>query len=224
MASSFMGVKILWWVSLISDFYFALSCVGALPLAIGTAGAVEYFAKRRWLSGRAIELTDEGMLVTTDPKEEVAYFWKGHMSMTKWYFRLSGYRRGGRERRIPSDWLCVCCQIQQDDNRFVSFSYMPKVKAEPFLEDSRFQELRPGEFEENSLFRRWFSPPNRPEIPTKVLAGKQGHFWLAERRRWSEGMEFEQGDFFTLMEILNQLNYYHNLEVIDLNKGIVFST
>ncbi|MFN2190086.1 MAG: hypothetical protein ACK2T3_15075 [Candidatus Promineifilaceae bacterium] len=190
--------------SIISDFWVSLSCAGALPLAIGAAGLSEYFAKRYWLSGRSISLSSEGMLVADNPGAEVFYDWNGFMALTKWYFQLSGYRRGGRERRIPSKWYCLCCQVQQDEHRFVAYTYSPKEKAESFLEGSRVEELRPGEFESSSLFRRWFSPPNRPEIPTKILAGKQGHFWLAEKRRWSQGMEFETSDFQALIDELDR--------------------
>jgi hypothetical protein len=71
-------------------------------------------------------------------------------------------------------------------------------------EQNRFLELRPSEYIQGSVFRRWLTPPSRPEIPTKVLVGKQGHFWLAERRRWNEGLELEIEDFFVFMEEVNQ--------------------
>jgi hypothetical protein len=190
--------------SLISEFFVALSCAGAIPIAIAAAYIAENVAKRRWLSGRWIRISDEGMVAASDPNEEHFYDWNGHMSLTKWYFRLSGFRRGGRERRIPAEWLCMCIQVQQDEHRFVAFAYMPVGKAEQYLDDSRFQELRPGDYEESRLFSRWFSPPKRPEIPTKILAGKQGHFWLAERKRWDKGMEFEIDDFNFLMNEIAQ--------------------
>jgi len=190
--------------SLISDFYFALSCLGAIPLSIAAAGIVEYAAKRRWHSGRSLVVSDEGIVATVDPEIEQRYSWDGHMSVTKWYFRLGGYRRGGRERRIPADWLCFCCQVQQDEDRFVIFSYIPEEEAGQFIEDNRFFQLRPGEFYEESAFRRWLTPPSRPDIPTKVLAGKTGHFWLAERRRWTKGMELEIRDFVRFMDVLKQ--------------------
>jgi len=190
--------------SLVSEFYFALSCLGAIPLSIAAAGIVEYVAKQRWHSGRSLVVGGEGIVATVDPEKEQRYSWDGHMSVIKWYFRLGGYRRGGRERRIPADWLCFCCQVQQDEDRFVIFSYMPEEKAGQFIEDKRFHELRPGDFYEDSAFRRWLTPPNRPDIPTKVLAGKEGHFWLAERRRWTKGMELEIMDFVRFMEVVKQ--------------------
>jgi hypothetical protein len=189
--------------SLVSDFYFILSCAGAMALSIGAAGLSEYYTKSRWLSGRSLLINKQGM-ITTEKDGEKAYFtWDGHMSLVKWYIHLSGYRKGGRERRVQSDWYCVSCQVQQDEDRFVAYTYMPEEKAGQFFDDKRFLQLRPGEFEQNSMLRRWLTPPKRPNIPTKVLAGKQGHFWLAERRRWSDGMEFEIDDFFV---ILNELD------------------
>lgn len=190
--------------SLASDFYFALSCAGAMALSIGAAGASEYYTKRRWLSGRSVTLNNEGMIAKEKNGEQAYFAWDGHMSLVKWYIRLSGYRKGGRERRVQSDWYCICCQVQQDEDRFVAFSYMPEEKASQFIGDKWFVELHPGEYEQNSILRRWLSPPKRPAIPIKVLAGKQGHFWLAERRRWADGMEFEEDDFFVLFNELDR--------------------
>jgi hypothetical protein len=94
--------------------------------------------------------------------------------------------------------------LQQDESRIIVYSYMPEERAGQFMEDNRTLELRPGEYIQSSVFRRWFTPPGRPEIPTKVLVGKQGHYWLAERRRWNEGMELDIDDFFLFMEEVNR--------------------
>jgi hypothetical protein len=94
--------------------------------------------------------------------------------------------------------------LQQDESRIIVYSYMPEERAGPFMEDNRTLELRPSDYIQSSVFRRWLSPPSRPEIPTKVLIGKQGHYWLAERRRWNEGLELNIDDFFIFMEEVNR--------------------
>ncbi len=190
--------------SLVSEFYFALSCIVAIPLAIGAAGLSEYLAKRRWPSGRSVELNDEGILATISKDATYRFHWDGHISAVKWYFWLKGYRRGGRERRVPSGWLCVAYQMQQDENRFIVFSYMSEKLASNILDDNRFLELKPADYYRSSVIKKIFSPPSRPDIPTKVLAGKQGHYWLAERRRWTDGMELEVEDFQVFLNVVNQ--------------------
>lgn len=190
--------------SLISDFYVAVSCVGALLVSIGAAGLSEYIAKRKWPSGRSVVIDNDGIVATVGPAEELHLTWAGHISIVKWYFHISGYRRGGRERRIPSGWYCISCQVQQDEFRFIVFTYMPEQQARQFKADNRFLELRPGDYFRSSMFRRWLTPPSRPEIPTKVLAGKQGHYWLAERRRWNEGMELDIEEFIVFMDVVNR--------------------
>jgi hypothetical protein len=190
--------------SLVSEFYIALSCILALPLAIGAAGLSEFVAKRRWPSGRSVSFDNRGVLATTDKDKSFTYRWDGHISAIKWYFHMKGYRRGGRERRIPAGWLCVACQLQQDEHRFIVYSYMSVKAASQIIADNRFMELRPAEFYQTSVIRKMISPPTRPEIPTKVLAGKQGHYWMAERRRWTEGMELELGDFQLFLDIVDK--------------------
>jgi hypothetical protein len=43
--------------------------------------------------------------------------------------------------------------------------------------------------------------PARPELPTEVIAGESGRYWLAERNRWQEGVELAPGDFETLLAL-----------------------
>ena len=118
------------------------------------------------------------------------------------YFRLSGYPRGGRERRVSDKWLCVCTELQQDDNRVNTFAFMPPEMAAPLIAPTTgrtsFHILNPAEIYTSDLRSR-FGPPARPTIPTTLLHSKDGRYWLAERRRWEIGIELTAADFMTIM-------------------------
>jgi hypothetical protein len=188
-----------------SDYVGLFSCLASLPVALAAVWAGEQGLKRVWPSGRSITFSQDGVTAVAKGEEEVSIGWSEETRLTRWYFQLSGYQRGGHERRVPKGWLCLACQIQLDEKRIIAYSYLPKKKASMLLSggsDSHdFRRLNPSDVYESSVRSR-LGPPSRPTIPTSVLAGKDGRFWLAERRRWIEGFELTSADFGQLMKIV----------------------
>lgn len=196
------------------DYIWFLSCIGSIPLALVAVWGVELTLKRYWHSGLSLVLDDVGVYVEdkrsgqvtleANPKGmtgEPALRWDEAIRYTNWYFRLSGYTRGGRERRLPPKWLCLASELQQDDNRLNVFTFMPPDQAEQFIQQKQgplvFHPIHPAELQGNTLRSR-FGPPTRPSIPNQLLHSKDGRYWLAERRRWEQGIELTAADFRTL--------------------------
>jgi hypothetical protein len=188
----------------IGDYAIFLSCALSLPIGLGVAGVGEVWLKRRWHSGLSLTLSELGVKVVGHAEEIVFVDWTKRLSVLKWYFPLKGYPRGGRERRVQSSWLCLACQVQQDEVRFIVFTFMAPKNAARCTENGKYQELRPAEFYEGSRLRGLVAAPARPELPTQALAGKEGPYWIAERRRWAEGMELTADDFVTFVTELDQ--------------------
>ena len=145
-------------------------------------------------------LGGSGIEVILADEKSLTLEWEKRLAATKWYFTLKGYPRGGRERRVPSSWLCLACQLQQDEHRLVVFGYLPPDKAERLVEDGKFHLIRPADLYDSGPFRRRLSSTDRPKLPTSILAGKDGQYWLAERRRWSDGLELTAADFAAFVE------------------------
>lgn len=181
--------------SLLSEYALFLSCTGGLVVGLVIAGIAEFILKRTWPSGHGVVYDDVGVEVKLPGGKSVNLDWSKRFWATKWYFSLMGYPRGGREKRLSARHYCLACQVQQDESRFIIYSYLPQQRAEEWLEDGHFQEIKPGQYYEISLFRKWFSSPDRPEIPVSALTGKLGSYWMAERRRWAEGIELTPDDF-----------------------------
>jgi hypothetical protein len=181
--------------SIVAEYALILSCTGGLVIGLIFAGITEYVLKRTWPSGRGVVYDDMGAEVNLPGGKSVSVDWSKRFWATKWYFSLMGYPRGGREKRISARYFCLACQVQQDESRFIIYSYLSPERAEVLLEDGNFQEINPGEYYEKSMFRRWFSSPDRPDIPVSVLTGNKGSYWMAERRRWTEGIELTPDDF-----------------------------
>lgn len=187
----------------IREFALPLSCVTGLLVGLGIAGLAEQVLKRRWHSGRVVILGSDGVEVRVPNKETVYLDWAKRLIATKWHFSLKGFPRGGRERRLPSSWFCLGCQVQQDEHRLVVFGYLPPNKAKPLLEDGAFHEIRPSDLYDLGPLRRRFAATDRPKLPASLLTGKDGQFWLAERRRWSVGLELSSADFALFVKTLD---------------------
>jgi hypothetical protein len=192
----------------LTDYTTFLACVGAVPIALLIIWGLERVLKRVWHSGLSITLDEQGLYVH-DRRNGAAenqspagptMTWTANMSQLNWYFRLSGYPRGGRERRIPVKWHCLASELQQDELRLSIFAFMPPDEAAAWTENPKqgFHIINPAEIYDNSVRSR-IGPPSRPTIPNRLLQSKDGRYWLAERRRWEYGIELSAEDFATLM-------------------------
>ncbi|MCP4426561.1 MAG: hypothetical protein GY803_18875 [Chloroflexi bacterium] len=189
----------------VSDYAVSLSCVLGLVLALGITAVIENIFKRTWHSGRYLTLNEEGILAQFRHQEARRIRRDGYITQLNWAFNLKGYRRGGREKRLPTKWVCLACQLQQDDQRLIVYSYMPPAKAAVWLENDnaphKFHHINLAGAFEASLSDR-VKAPTRPEISNEMLTGKDGRYWLAERNRWLDGLELTHEDFATFMQFI----------------------
>jgi hypothetical protein len=188
----------------IGDYAVTLACVGALPLSLALGAISEYILKRKWHSGRQVAIHNQGLTVIRSEADNLTLDWSRRANQVLWHFPLKGYPRGGRERRVPGGWLCLGCQVQQDDQRFIVYSLMSRKQAEPLIEKYRFHAINVADFLDTNTVKNWLSAPSRPSLPSNMLGGKEGPFWLAERRRWHEGLELTPSDFIIFLNRVNE--------------------
>jgi hypothetical protein len=199
----------------LTDYAVFLSCVGAVPLALAAVWGVETLLKRVWHSGLTLALDGTGICVEdkrADRKAskagafeepgQPAFLWAEPLRFTNWYFRLGGYSRGGRERRVSPKWYCLASELQQDESQLIVFTFMPPQRAEELVAKKQgpfaFHQILPAELQTKTMRSR-LGPPSRPSISNQLLHSKDGRYWLAERRRWEQGVELTQEDFETLL-------------------------
>lgn len=190
------------------DYAVVLSCTGAIPVALLLIWVLEKFLKRVWRSGLSITLDDRGVYVhdrrggaPAPTSDEPAMLWANNMGRLCWYFRLSGYPRGGRERRVSNKWLCLATELQVDESRLSVYTFMPPDKAAHWTKNPKeqFHVINPSELYQGSSRVR-FGPPDRPHLSNSLLQTKEARYWLAERRRWEYGIELTPEDFATLLD------------------------
>ncbi|MCB8942179.1 MAG: hypothetical protein H6658_00240 [Ardenticatenaceae bacterium] len=190
-----------------ADYIYVLSCAGGLPIGLGLSWLVEEGLKRIWPSGNKLALNETSLELQTREGETQTVEWNHHFVITNWHFQLTGYMRGGRERRVQKNWLCLASQVRQEEARVIVYTYLAPKKAAVWLADDKsetaFHEIKASDIYSNTLRDRFLAPA-RPDIPKQVLAGKDGSYWLAERRRWKDGVELTPQDFATFMEYIKR--------------------
>lgn len=179
-------------------------CGLTLPLALGVGWVFEKLLKQYWHSGRYLKLESDGIRAVNNISTDVHLRWAANVSQMRWSFKLGSYPRGGRERRLPANNYCLAVQLQQGGQQVVVHSYLPPKRVQAILEreNANFVALDPSEVYESSVRSRIYATPTRPDIPSKVLAGANGRFWLAEKRRWQEGFELEPKDFEAFLHLV----------------------
>lgn len=175
-----------------------LACVGGVPLGLGLAAVGEKWLKSVWHSGTHLVCDEQGITLWQKSRPGQQFFLAHQINLLAWQFILTGYPRGGRERRVAEHWLCLACQIQQDESRITVYCYLSPKAAGPLLQQQPFHKLNITEIYDNSLRARMLQP-TRPKIPSQLIAGKDGRYWLGERNRWQEGLELSPKDFHHLL-------------------------
>ena len=183
-----------------------LVCGLTLPIALGLGWVLEQLLKRYWHSGRYIKIEPDGFRAVNQVSTDMHLRWSANLSTMKWAFKLGEYPRGGRERRLPSSNYCLALQVQQGGNQVVVHTYLPPWRAQAIIENetANFVQLDPKDVYETSIRSRIYATPTRPDIPSKVLAGGNGRYWLAEKRRWQEGFELMPNDFEAFLKIVEE--------------------
>jgi len=179
-----------------------LSCLGAVPISLLFAAGVEWMLKRTWHSGRTLAVDSENITLHLPEGKDRVIFRRKILNQLWWQLPLSGYARGGRERRMPAKWYCMAGQLQQDETRIVVYCYVSPKRRRRWLDSYEFEKLSPEDVY-NTSFSGRIGSPNRPELPPEVIAGRQGRFWLAERNRWRDGVEMSQEDFEQFLSMLH---------------------
>ncbi len=203
--------------TILIEFATVLSCSGAIVLALAITWVTEIYLKRSWPSGTMLMLGN-GYLEfepgkhrgenEKDEDQEIAFDMAKTLNITRWYFELSGYARAGRERRVSRKWLCLACQLQQDDTSLIAFSYYPPEAAAEWIENKRLAEPFHAislAYLYNEAGKKKRDASTRPAIPSSMLTGSDGRYWLAEQKRWKNGIEFTHEDFDTFLSYLEKL-------------------
>ena len=191
--------------------YIVVNGILAVVLGLVFIAAADPILKRIWPSGYVIELAGQRLSYQTPKDTSQSINLEEPYKLTCWFFDMAGYVRFGRERQIKRGSSCYACQVQQGDGRLVVHTFVsPSRLGQTFDLPGRdlFVELNMDEIYDTSLtgrFQQWRAPSSRPEIPSSLVVSERGRYWLAERSRWTNGIELQPRDF---KQFLSHLLHY----------------
>jgi len=153
-----------------------------LPISLLAGLAIAWWAerqlRRRWLSGRWVELSAGGLRFRTGQAlGEITY--TRPLEVTRWRFKL-----GDRGRQVlrSTNWECFALRLVQDQAVLTVYCFLPPGQARSFAPEFHDLPARSGKGER--------------------LRGPHSGFLAAERFRAAEGLELEPEDFVRAMEAL----------------------
>jgi len=182
---SFIGVGVISFLisgSLLASFSFG----GILSVGIGILASVlitrvvEAGLKRRWPSGRTLEVTPESirLAVRGDSQREIDP--TQHVNVLTWRFAIN------RRARVPKGWFVVALGLMQENVYIAVYTFMS-----------------PEEYKSLPLAEGYvvLNPPKKTEADIR-LAGQQRRLREAEVWRWNEGAELSKDDFIAYFNAL----------------------
>lgn len=149
----------------------------AFAIAAVASRTAESLLKKRWPSGRAVQIDANGVRLTFHEKIQAEVKSSEAVSALLWYFKIA--RRG----RAPKGWYVIACALEQND------IYLPVYT---FASPEQLNTLN-----KNHHFRELLSEKNVKNVKQDSLrvAGEQRRLRLAEAHRWNDGAEMTFEDF-----------------------------
>lgn len=192
----------------LAEYVTFLSCVIGLVIGFGVVYLIERQLKEVWPSGDQVILAAEKVAVHTREGEDYALDLSVEVFITNWYFCLEGYPRVGNERRTNKGWYCLASQLRQGEQRLVVYTFMSPAETAVYTAGNganihHFHLITPSVLYDQR--KGGSRMALRPPIPPELLRSKDGRFWLAERQRWTGGLELTPQDFQLYLEYVAQI-------------------
>lgn len=150
---------------------------------------VEPFLKRRWPSGRAVEMDGDAIRIIQHGAVQRSVNVREPFSILLWNFKIKQ-----RRNRVPAGWFVVACALEQDDAYLPVYTLASPQQMEMLTALARFVTLIPEKTGRSSEVRQ----------ESLRVAGEQRRLRLAESHRWAEGAEMSLADFQQFIQRLHE--------------------
>jgi hypothetical protein len=145
---------------------------GALAAAALLTQVADAAFKRRWPSGRTVQISGDHIQFALRDKIQREIDGSQHVNVLLWRFEIT------KRTRIPKGWYMVALALQQDD------LYLPVYTF-----------VSPDDFDKLVYSKQYVKLQKQPDDSDMRLAGQQRRLRIAEEARWIEGGEMSKEDY-----------------------------
>jgi hypothetical protein len=162
-----------------------------LAIIIGFAAAyvitavAERQLKRRWISGRKVEVSTDAVRLYKRGQLESEMRADRAVEPLYWRFQIK------KRARIPKGWWMYACGLESDSDYLVAYTFLSPAQAEQYGGNEQFKLLQTKKDQQSA------------ENVSLRLAGEERRLRAAEEFRWVSGAEMNSDDFMRYLEQLN---------------------
>ncbi len=156
-----------------------IALLGALLLGYGATAIAERILKRRWPSGREVQVNPQGVRIVQKGAVQQEIQATRPTSVLFWKFQTR------RRSRVPKGWYVLACALEQDERYLSTYTFGSPDDFKNLNRADRFKTLK-----------------SRKDVPEAsrgrddlLLAGEQRRLMHAEQQRGNDGAEMTLPDF-----------------------------
>ncbi|HEX2907573.1 MAG TPA: hypothetical protein VHO69_11965 [Phototrophicaceae bacterium] len=153
--------------------------VGFGLAALLVSQVIEPGLRRRWPSGRHLDITSEHVRVVKKERVEQEINAAEPFNILLWNFTIKQ-----RRNRVPKGWLVMACALEQNENYLPVYALVSPEQAQTLQNQARFVTLVSDK-----------ETPKAMRQETLRVTGEQRRLRLAENHRWADGAELAAADF-----------------------------
>jgi len=167
-----------------------IAVLGSFAIAYGMTAMLEQALKRRWPSGRSVEVDASGVRLMQNGSAQQRIEAGQPANMLFWRFQTK------RRSRVPKGWYLLACALEQGDASVSVYTLMSPDQFKQVEQNDRFKPLKAKADPTTATTR------GRDDL---LLAGEQRRLLQAENQRWQTGAEMTVDDFNAYVAAITSL-------------------
>lgn len=164
-----------------------IAILGSFLIAYGITALVERILKKRWPSGREVQIDENGVRMVRKGAVQQEIRANAPAATLMWHFQTK------RRSRVPKGWHVLACALEQDERYLSVYTFMSPNQFKDFEHAARFTRLQA---------RSKTNDRKGGGCDDLLLAGEQRRLLQAENERWQTGAEMTIDDFQAYLDAL----------------------
>jgi hypothetical protein len=165
-----------------------IAALGAFVIAYAVSAVFEQALKRRWPSGRSIEVDAQGVRLIQNGTVQQNVTADASAQKLLWRFQTK------RRSRVPKGWHLLAAALEQNTGSVSVYTLVSPDQFKKLENADRFKVLKA---KAESASNTSANARGRDDL---LLAGEQRRLLAAENQRWQTGAEMTLDDFLAYLD------------------------